>query len=494
MPSKKRYPPLTNFQMKKLSLSLALILCMAMPLLAQQKNLKKPDGGSISAQKIDQIVKKLMDTAGVTGLCLGIINDNKPAYVKAYGYKNKADGTLMDTSTCLYGASLAKPLFGYLVMQLVQQGVIDLDKPLYTYLPKPLPEYDNYKELAGDDRWKLITARHCLSHTTGFPNWRNNDPNYLQKMGIFFKPGTHYSYSGEGIMLLQMVVETITHRKLEDMAREMIFAPMHMSRSSFLWQPRFETDYAVAHGIEEDTIPKDRYKEAYAAGSMETTVADYTRFIAGVLQKKQLNEKIWQETFSPQIPIYSKKQIFSLSPDSTGDNAKIELSYGLGWGLFKTPYGKAFFKEGHGNGWVHYTMAIPSQKTALIIMCNSANGESIFKELTEKLTGVLIPWEWENYIPYRGTEKLSAAQLQKFAGVWENKERYTATITVVNGKLKVEAPKVGLPKTTFYTQNDHHLFLKIMEADFEFVKGADGNFDKIIADDEGEHYELVRIK
>lgn len=477
--------------MKKIIL--VLLLSIPVQILFAQ-NLKKPDGGSLSRQTVDQIVKKLMDTAQVTGLCIGIINNNKPVYVQAYGYKNKQAGTLNDTSTCFYGASLAKPLFGYIVMQLVQEGVIDLDKPLYQYLPKPLPEYENYKERAGDDRWKLITARHCLSHTTGFPNWRDSDPAHPQKMGIFFKPGTHYSYSGEGIQLLQMVVETVTHRKLEDMARERVFTPLHMTRSDFVWQPRFETDYAVGHGIEEDTLHKDRYAAAYAAGSMETTIADYTRFIAGVMQGKGLTAKAKQEMLRPQIPIYSKQQIFSLSPDSTGDNNKIELAYGLGWGLFKTPYGRAFFKEGHGNGWVHYTIAIPEQKTALVILSNSANGESIFKELTEKLTGVEIPWVWENYIPYRATEKLSTEQLKKFTGVWENKERYVATISLVNGVLKVEAPKVGLSPTTLHVQNDHHLFLKIMEADLEFVKGPDGNFNRAVADDEGEHYELTRVK
>ncbi len=88
-----------------------------------------------------------MDTAEVTGLCLGIINDNKIAYVKSYGYKNKEKNELNDTATCFYAASLAKPLFVYLVMQLVDEGVINLDKPLYTYLPNLLPEYENYNTL-----------------------------------------------------------------------------------------------------------------------------------------------------------------------------------------------------------------------------------------------------------------------------------------------------------------------------------------------------------
>ncbi len=127
--------------------------------------------------------------------------NNNISYIKSYGYKNKALNQLNDPNTCFYAASLAKPLFAYIVMQLVDEGKIDLDKPLYTYLPKPLPEYDKYKDLAGDDRYKLITAQICLDHTTGFPNWRENNPHNNNKLEIFFKPGARYSYSGEGSKL-----------------------------------------------------------------------------------------------------------------------------------------------------------------------------------------------------------------------------------------------------------------------------------------------------
>ena len=222
------------------------------------KTSKGPDGGSMTAQAIDKIVKKLMDTADVTGLCIGIINDNKPVYLckVGYGYKNKAHNTMNDTATNFYGASLAKPLFAYTVMQLVQEGVIDLDKPLYTYLPKPIPEYDAYKELAGDDRWKLLTARDCLRHTTGFPNWRSNDQG--KKMGIYCEARNTLRLLGRGASnYCSWLLKTVTaHRSLEDLAREKIFIPFHMTKSSFLWQPRFEADYAVGHNLQQDTFPK----------------------------------------------------------------------------------------------------------------------------------------------------------------------------------------------------------------------------------------------
>jgi CubicO group peptidase (beta-lactamase class C family) len=105
-------------------------------------------------------------------------------------------------------ASFSKVAFAYLVMQLVQDGVVDPDKPAYRYLSQPLPELREYKDLAGDDRWKKITPRMLLSHTSGFPNWRRFTPD--QKLHINFEPGSRYAYSGEGIALLQLVVESAT--------------------------------------------------------------------------------------------------------------------------------------------------------------------------------------------------------------------------------------------------------------------------------------------
>lgn len=97
--------------------------------LFSQKQILNSDGKSISKPSIDSVTQKLMDAAGVTGLSLGIVNDNKTAYVKSYGYKNKATSQLSDTATIYYAASFSKSVFAYLVMQLVDKGIINLDNP-----------------------------------------------------------------------------------------------------------------------------------------------------------------------------------------------------------------------------------------------------------------------------------------------------------------------------------------------------------------------------
>ena len=477
---------------KKIPFLLLPLLLLANVLPAQQITIQQPGGKAVSATAIDRIVEKLMDAADVTGLHLGIIKNNRIAYVKSYGYKNKATGGFNDTATSLYAASLAKPLFAYLVMQLVDAGKLNLDTPIYKYLPKPLPKYENYKDLAGDYRWKLITARHCLSHTTGFPNWREFNPHDNQKLEIFFTPGARYAYSGEGLYLLQLVVETITGKKLEDIAQEKILKPFGMRHTSFLWQPAFENNFGLGHNMNEDTVSIFRATKENAAGSMTTTIADYTRFVEAVMLGTGLSQKLSKEMFSPQIGIYTKRQFPSLNEDTTSDNKKLQLSYGLGWGLFTTQYGKAFFKEGHGNGWQHYMVSFTAKNCAFIIMTNSDNGESIFKELVEKIAGITIPWYWEGYTPYRATVKLPEDVLQQFTGEYTGK--LTAIVTLAKGKLKVESPTVNLAKTNLYATSDHHFFLKIMDTEIDFVKGTNGKIEKAVLDDEGEHYELKKVK
>ncbi len=87
--------------------------------------------------------------------------------------------------------------------------------------------------------------------------------------------------------------------------------------------------------------------------------------------------------------------------DTTTANDAIALSYGLGWGLLETPYGRGAFKEGHGDGFEHYSIVFPDRGLGVVIMTNSANGESIFKELLElTIADTYTPWEWENYVPF----------------------------------------------------------------------------------------------
>jgi CubicO group peptidase (beta-lactamase class C family) len=363
-----------------------------------QVKIKRLDGSAVSSTEIESAVTRLMGAARVTGIAVAIINDSKIAYVKGFGFRNKEEQKPLTEQTVMRGASFTKAVFAYLVMQLVEEGVIDLDRPVHEYLKKPLPEYEKYKDLAGDERYKLITARMLLAHTSGFPNSRWFNPD--EKLDIKFTPGAKYSYSGEGINLLQFVIEIITGKSAGQMMEQRIFKPFGMTRTSLTWQDRFEEDYAV--GYDEQGKPLGHKKQGErAAGSMDTTISDYAKFIQAVMQGKGLKPRTTDLMLAPQVQIFSKQQFPTPSNETTDENRKIRLSYGLGWGLFHTPHGRAYFKEGHDDGWQNYGVCFPDEKIAVVLMANSSNAEGIFKELLDILIkDTYTPWKWENYIPY----------------------------------------------------------------------------------------------
>jgi CubicO group peptidase (beta-lactamase class C family) len=360
---------------------------------------KRLDGSTISASEIDTTVTRLIRAAKIPGAGIAIFNDQKIVYLKAYGYRDTEKALPLTPDSVITAASLSKSAFAYLVMQLVQENLLSLDKPVYQYLPLPLPEYPEYKDLAGDDRYKKITARMLLDHTSGFPNWRwiNKD----KKLNINFEPGSRFAYSGEGIMLLQYVIETMTNRSLAGLMREHIFVPFGMARTSMVWEPRFESDFANAYDENGRSLGPQRRKYPDAAGSMQTTLSDYSRFLQAVMHGDGLKKETRDEMLAPQIQILSKHEFPSLSNEPTEENKSIRLSYGLGWGLYWTPYDEAFFKEGHDDGLRHYAVCFDKPGIGLLIMTNSENGEGIYKELLETLLkNTYTPIEWESFTPY----------------------------------------------------------------------------------------------
>lgn len=388
------------------NLFLLLFCFVYMNFIAGGQSITRLDKSKISTASLEKKIQSFMKTANVQGLSISIFNNNEPVYKKTFGYKRIDTKEPIKTSTNIYGASLSKPVFAVLVMKLVEEGVLDLDKPLQDYLKKPIYEYtptkkwhDNYSDLKNDTLYKQITARMCLDHTSGFHNWRWYEED--QKLRVRFKPGLKYSYSGEGLVYLQVVLELMLGTTLEELMQEKIFIPLGMNMSSYTWQPKFEKDYSIGHNTTGGLYEKDKDNDARSASTLETTLDDYTLFTKAVLKNSILKSSSTKEMFTPQIKIRSIQQFGPLSMRDSTTNDAIGLSYGLGWVLLQSPYGTGAFKEGHGDGFQHYSIIFPKQGTGIIIMSNSDNAESIFKQLLEAAIGdSFTPWYWENYIPY----------------------------------------------------------------------------------------------
>ncbi|GAB3850057.1 hypothetical protein GCM10028822_14930 [Hymenobacter terrigena] len=363
------------------------------------------DGRTLRPADIDRTVQTLMDSAKVPGLAVALLENNKVRYLHTYGYRNLATKAPLEPQTAMYGASFSKAVFAYLVMQLVQEKRLDLDKPMAGYLPRPLPEYEAYQDLAGDVRWQRLTARMALTHTTGLPNWRWMEPD--KKLRFKFEPGARYGYSGEGLQLLQLVIETITQQGLVQLSNERIFGPLNMSHTSYVRLPSFEQNYAVGYDEQGQPVPKRKGVKIQAAGSLETTPADYALFMAAVMQGQGLAPATKKEMTRTQVRIPFKAQFGPLATVAAPDsNRTIRLGYGLGWGTFDSPHGHAYFKEGHDDGWENHSVIFADRQRGLLLMSNSSNADKIFKALLERLLGDrATPWQWEDYVPYQYAEK-----------------------------------------------------------------------------------------
>ena len=188
--------------------------------------------GPINAGELDRFVKAYLDYYKIPGISVAVIKDSKVVYHRGFGVRNTATREPVTDDTVFEAASMTKPVFAYIVLRLVDRGVLKLDTPLYTYLP--------YEDIAYDDRYKLITARMVLTHRTGFPNWRTG------KLDIKFTPGTQVSYSGEGFVYLGKVVEKLTGKKLVDLCREEVFDPLGIENASLVWNEEHRA--ADGHG------------------------------------------------------------------------------------------------------------------------------------------------------------------------------------------------------------------------------------------------------
>ncbi|MEW5251408.1 serine hydrolase domain-containing protein [Microbulbifer sp. 2201CG32-9] len=397
--------------MKKVLLSLIVLGLSSFAYAAEkiaEGQVVRLDGSTISFAKLTDRIDQLVKAANVQGLTVAVFNDGLPVYSKAFGFADLPNKRPLKTTTEMYGASLSKAVFAALVMKLVGQGVIDLDKPLQSYLQEPLWKkqsdgdiewHEDLSDLREAPRYRKITARMCLSHTTGLPNWRWFEPDH--KLRIHFEPGERYSYSGEGMVLLQIVLEKLTGKSVEQLMRENIFTPYGMAMSSYTWQPRFERDYAMGHDTDGSTFPRDKDNAARAPSTLETTTEDYVRFMSAVLDGGGISEAARKEMFSPQIRIRSKTQFGPGAGEITDRYDDIQLSYGLGWGLFHTQYGWAAFKEGHHDeGFQNYSIVYPERGMGVLLMSNSNNAESIFGYLlSATIAEKEFPNDWGGYIP-----------------------------------------------------------------------------------------------
>ena len=206
-------------------------------------------------------LQQLLKDGGIPGLSIAVIRNGQVTEITT-GTRNALTGAPVEPKTIFDAASLSKPLFAYAVLQLVDAGAFLLDTPLASYAP----EY-----VSNDPHAAEITVHNVLNHTTGLPNWRSND----YPLKTYFPPGERFSYSGEGFVWLQRAVEAISGESIEAVMQRLVFDPLEMRDSGYVWRPEFDTNYADPHDATLSPGIKVKPAAANMAYSLQTTAADY---------------------------------------------------------------------------------------------------------------------------------------------------------------------------------------------------------------------------
>jgi CubicO group peptidase (beta-lactamase class C family) len=362
---------------------------------------------------IDVEVSKVMTGTHANGMAVAVIDHGKVVYVNSYGIRN-AKGEPLTKDTVMYGASLTKTVFAYTVMQLVDQGKLNLDTPIMADLDRPLPtygpdpvfpdKYGPYKDLADDPRWEKITPRMCLTHSTGFSNFWFIEPD--QKLHIHFEPGTQFSYSGEGFILLQFAIEH--GRKAQGLGLDVgdltqaNFERLGMHRTSLIWHNGQDPNVADGWNDKGQPLPHDNRTKVRAAGSMNTTINDLSKFTAALVRGDGLSAASRAEITKPQMHITTAHQFPLFQPSSPVDAQRKDLYTGLGVVTFDGPQGHGFFKGGHDGQTANTMVCIEASQRCALILSNDVRAEAGFPELVRFILGQTgVPYDWE-YGDYAG--------------------------------------------------------------------------------------------
>lgn len=260
-----------------------------------------------AAARAATMLTDLWRSSGAPSISMAVARNGGLVFSRSVGYADLNTMTLATPTTMYNVGSVSKIMTAVAVMQLVEDGLVDLDEPIQTYVP------------GYPDKGTKISVRDVMTHTSGIRHYLDDEQitpygpyeTFAEALDIFkddslrFEPGGHYMYSSFGINLLQGVIENVTELDFETYMRRNVWYPAAMLRTSFDVPGRVIQDRARGYEKDEDgNFVKYPYEDAsykYASGGMVSSVLDLIRFGLAVKYARLLEEDTVEEMFSPQF-------------------------------------------------------------------------------------------------------------------------------------------------------------------------------------------------
>lgn len=312
-----------------------------------------------------------MDSLKLPGLSIAIINDTKIVYHNTFGVTNNQSQEPVTKQTIFEAASLSKPVFAYFVMKMVEQGKLDLDKPIYPYL-EPI-FHSGVIDSASFEYYKTITPRIVLSHGTGIANWVQGKPIHID-----FKPGNGFSYSGEAYQHLAAALGTKLGigwgGKLDTLFLEEVAHPLKMYKSFYTWNEKLEKYKAKGHAKGVVNLEIHRDKKVGPGYSLHSEALDYAQFLIEMMEPKHLPQELREEMLKEQNHFKSDNELL----EETG-----QTGWGLGFAQKPTSNGLMHLHTGNNHDFQSYAMFVPDKKYGFVMFSNSDRLFDLLMEIQE---------------------------------------------------------------------------------------------------------------
>jgi CubicO group peptidase (beta-lactamase class C family) len=390
-----------------------------------------------TAAAIDAVVREAMAEGPIAGLTVGVARGGRTLHLAGYGFGDLENRVPTTAETVYHVGSITKQFTAAAILQLVEEGRVDLDAPVGDYL-EDLPE-----------RTRAITVRALLDHTGGVRNFTTMEPWWRtvamdltprELAGIFlgepldFEPGTAFSYSNSGYILLGLLIERVSGRPYGGYLNEQLFQPLGLTRTSFCDQRSLTPDRARGYERAGEGFVNAQYismTQAYAAGGLCSSAPDLLRWIrllagGGVIRRG---------SFAAMI-----------EPARLADGRQME--YGLGLATAFTDGHRRIAHVGGMRGFSSFVALYPDDDLGIVVLTNTENAAAA--AIVDRIAGIVLGIVDQEPLDL----PLSSAELERYVGDYDMRLA-EVSLTVRSGRLHAEIDDPGVPDADLLYQGDH---------------------------------------